>query len=94
MSYVFFKDVLAALGKKVEFESISNLYGKTTFDKKQGKEISNMIAKANPLYKPSKNASAAAFLAMPGDLKVIDSNNKEQANKALGGIGWFEDFLK
>ena len=96
MSYVFFQDVLAALGKKINFESISNLYGRTVFDKKGGETTSRMIQHANPLVKASTTNSAMTFLNMPGTMTVIESGDKqkEQAAKALGDISWFEEYLK
>jgi hypothetical protein len=94
MSYIFFQDVLAALGKKINFESISNMYGKTVFDKKGGDAINKMIAQANPLYKPSTSNSAATLLAMPGKMAIIEAGNKEQERKALGDTSWFEEYLK
>lgn len=96
MSYVFFQDVLAALGKKVNFESISNMYGKTVFDKRGGEAINKMIQQANPFVKASTTNSAATFLSMPGSITVIESGEKqkEQATKALGDMSWFEEYLK
>lgn len=96
MSYVFFQDVMAALGKKLNFESISNLYGKTTFDKKSGQAINDSIAKANPLVKQSGKGSALAMLSLPGAMSVIEHsvNQKEAAKKVLGDTSWFEDMLK
>jgi hypothetical protein len=96
MSYVFFQDVLAAIGKKINFESISNLFGRTVFDKKGGEAINKMIQQANPLIKASTTNSAATFLSMPGAMAVIESgeHQKEQATKALGDMSWFEEYLK
>lgn len=94
MSYIFFQDVLAALGKKLNFESISNMYGKTVFDKKGGDAINKMIAKANPLVKESTTNSAATLLSMPGQMAIIDLANKEEATKKLGDMSWFQDFMK
>ena len=94
MSYIFFQDVLAALGKKINFESISNMYGKTVFDKKGGDAINKMIAKANPLQKESTTNSAATLLSMPGAMSIVDMGDKEGAKKALGDMSWFEEFIK
>lgn len=94
MSYIFFQDVLEALGKRINFESISNMYGKTVFDKKGGDAISKMIAQANPLTKPSATNSAATLLSMPGSFAIIESSNKEQTNKTMGDTSWFEEYLK
>ena len=96
MSYVFFNNVLAALGKRLNFESISNMYGKTVFDKKGGDAINKMIQQANPLYKQSTKNSAATLLSMPGALTIIESGEgqKEAAAKTLGDMSWFEEYLK
>lgn len=94
MSYVFFQDVLAALGKRINFESISNMYGKTVFDKKGGEAITRMIQQANPLIKPSTSNSAATFLSMPGSMTIIESGQKDVAKQALGDTSWFEEYLK
>lgn len=89
MSYVFFQDVLAALGKKLSFESISNLYGRTVFDKKGGEGISKTIEMANPLTKPNTKNSAAVLMAMPGTMSIIDMK-KEEAPDIIKG---FEEFF-
>ena len=96
MAYNFFNDVLVALGKKINFESISNLFGRTVFDKKGGEATNRMIQQANPLLKPSAHNSAMTFLSMPGSFAIIESgeNQKEQASKALGDMSWFEEYLK
>ena len=94
MSYIFFQDVLEALGKKLNFESISNMYGKTVFDKKGGEAINKMIAQANPLTKASTKNSAATLLSMPGAMAIVDMGNKEQTQKAMGDTSWFEEFMK
>lgn len=94
MAYIFFQDVLEALGKKINFESISNLFGRTVFDKKGGEATNRMIQKANPLIKPSVSNSAATFLSMPGSFAVIEAGQKDQAQKALGDMSWFEEYLK
>lgn len=94
MSYVWFQDVLAALGKRINFESVSNLYGRTVFDKKSGDAISKSILKANPLTKENVSNSAAAFLSMPGTLRTVDLKQKDAVKQSMGDISWFEEFLK
>ena len=96
MSYIFFQDVLAMLGKRINFDSISNLLGRTVFDKKGGEAVNKMIQQANPLIKQSTTNSAATLLNMPGSFAVIESgtSQKEQAEKALGDMSWFEEYLK
>lgn len=96
MAYIFFQDVLAALGKKINFESISNLFGRTVFDKKGGEATNKMIQQANPLIKASTTNSAAVLLSMPGGMTIIESgaNQKKEAANALGDMSWFEEYLK
>jgi len=94
MTYIFFQSVLAALGKRINFESLSNMYGRTVFDKKGGEAINKMIAAANPLVKPSTKNSAATLLSMPGSMAIVDMGNKEQTQKAMGDTSWFEEFMK
>ena len=94
MSYIFFQDVLAALGKKVNFESISNLYGRTVFDKKGGEATNKIIQQSNPFYKANTKSSAITLLGMAGKMTIIESGNKEQSKSALGDMSWFEEYLK
>lgn len=95
MSYAFFQDVLEALGKKVNFESISNMYGKTVFGKKDGQAITKMIQEANPFTKPSTTNSASAILGMGGNITIIETDDqKKSAEKTLGDMSWFEEYLK
>lgn len=92
MAYIFFQDVLAALGKRLNFESISNLYGKTVFDKKGGDAISKMIANANPLVKHGgPGNSAQTFLTMPGKTILINENatkEDKQMKDFFGDMDW------
>lgn len=95
MSYIFFQDVLDALGKKVNFDSISNLYGRTQFDKKGGEAVSKMIQEANPLTKPSVSNSAATLLSMPGSMVIVKTKEqKAEAAKKMGDMSWFEEYMK
>ena len=96
MNYIFFQAVLAALGKRINFESLSNMYGRTVFDKKDGQNINKMIAQANPLSKPSTTNSALTLMGMGGNMKIIEAgtNQKEKIEEALGDISWFEEYLK
>jgi len=91
MAYIWFNAVLASLGKKVNFESISNIYGNSF-----AKDSAKIVQAANPLisHKASGNA-AQTLLAMPGQIAIIEGDNqKEQAKQKMGDISWFEDFLK
>ena len=69
------------------------MYGRTSFDKKSNDAINNIIAQANPLFKPSTKNSAQTFLSMPGTMSIIESGNKTQANKAMGDTSWFDEYI-
>ena len=92
MSYVWFNNVLTALGKRINFESVSNLYGNSFC-----KDAAKVVQASNPLIKEGvggKN-SAQALMAMPSKMTIIDGPaTKAQAEKALGDISWFEEFIK
>lgn len=83
MSYVWFKSVLEALGKKVNFDSISNLYGNSF-----AKDSAETIAEANPLVKHEKKHALAGILgAMPiPNTPKIKTN--EEAHAVLGALPW------
>lgn len=93
MSYIFFQDVLEALGKRINFESISNMYGKTVFDKKGGQAVTKMIQDANPLTKPATTNSGVAATMLAGATTVIKAGNKEKIKEVLGDTSWVEKFL-
>lgn len=92
MSYIWFNSVLEALGKRINYESVSNLYG-NSFAKDAGKAIQA----ANPLVKNGgKRAGGIADLI--GKTKVINmSSSPEAAKKAikdqLGDVSWAEGFM-
>ena len=88
MTYVWFNLVLEALGKRINFESISNLYG-NSFAKDAGK----IIPAANPLLKNGGKTNTG-IMGLTGQIKVIESNSKEaqikSAEKQLGDLSWAE----
>lgn len=93
MAYIWFNSVLEALGKRINFESISNMYGKTVFDKKGGEAISQAIQSANPLRKTGGKVDTGV-MGLMGQIKVIKTNNvdaqKVSLEKELGDISWAE----
>lgn len=93
MSYVFFQNVLGALGKRIEFESISNLYGRTVFDKKGGESITSAIMAANPLLKNGGKVNTGVQ-GLVGQIKIVGEGSKEaqiqSVQKELGDISWAE----
>jgi len=92
MSYIFFNDVLAALGKRLNYEAVINLFGNAF-----AKDANKVVQAANPLYKVSGTNSAAAIMALGGKITIIEGDKKEQkksAEKTMGDISWFEEYLK
>lgn len=87
MSIPFFNDVLAALGRRLNYESVSNLYG-NSFCKDAGK----YITEANPLVKPHKNAGFIDLISKAKITKQTSKKETEKAvNEALGGdVSWAE----
>ena len=80
---------MESLGKKLNFESISNLYGNSF-----AKDSAKIVQAANPLLKNGGKANTGV-MGLMGQIKVIKSNNKETAKKAaekqLGGkFDWAE----
>lgn len=94
MTYIWFQSVLEALGKRLNYESISNLYGNSF-----AKDSAKIIQSANPLLKQGagNGNSAQAIMALPGAMSIIEGpldKQKEQAAKSMGDISWFEEYLK
>ena len=92
MSYIWFNKVLEALGKRLNYESISNLYGNSF-----AKDAAKIIQAANPLIKEGSGGknSAMALMAMPSKLTIVEGPaSKQQMEKALGDTSWFEEFMK
>ena len=94
MSYVWFQSVLEALGKRLNYESISNIYG-NSFAKKAGE----IVQQAYPLSKQHKGAGLMGMIGMT-DMKTIESTGSKEhkmneLGKALGGgdTSWFAEFL-
>jgi len=88
MSYVWFQAVLAALGKRINYESISNLYGNSF-----AKDAAKIVQSANPLIKNGGKANTGV-MGLMGQIKVVETKSKEASKKALknqlGDISWAE----
>ncbi len=90
MSYVWFQSVLAALGKRINFDSISCLYGNSF-----AKDAAKIIQAANPLVKNGGQVNTGV-MGLMGQIKIIKSSDKEVTKKAaqkqLGGgsLDWAE----
>lgn len=87
MSYVWFQSVLEALGKRLNFESVSNLYGNSF-----AKDAFKVVQAANPLVKGQPSGGGVQSLV--GQIKVIGKGDvqsqKKSVEKQLGDISWAE----
>ena len=93
MTYVWFNLVLEALGKRINYESVSNLYGNSF-----AKDASKIISSANPLLKHG-GASSSGVMGLMGKIQIIDAtkSSKEAQHKAekkiLGDTSWAEGLM-
>jgi len=92
MTYVWFNSVLDALGKRLNYESISNLYGNSF-----AKDSAKIIQAANPLTKQGAGSSANPVLSLTGKMTIIESKDKktqdEQLSKVFGDTSWFDEYI-
>lgn len=94
MSYIWFTMVLEALGRRLDYESVSNLYGNSF-----AKDAAKIISGANPLLKAgAKKSSAEGLLGLIGKTKVIEAGSDKkgaikEAEKSLGDMSWAEGLL-
>jgi len=98
MAYVWFNLVLEALGKRINFESISNLYGNSFAQKSQ-----EIIQAANPLVKNGGRGSTS-IADLAGSIKIIKKKTDEgtknaeelrkAAESALGDLSWAKEFFE
>ena len=97
MSYVWFQAILETAGKILNFESVSNMYGRTSFEKKGAQEIQKIIMESNPLHKKGVGNAAQTLINMPSKMTIVESGKKEaqlkQAEKTMGDTSWFADML-
>ena len=88
MSYVWFNSVLEALGKRLNYESISNIYGNSF-----AKDSAKIVQAANPLLKNGGKPNTGV-MGLMGQIKIIESGSKEASKQAiknkLGDISWAE----
>lgn len=93
MSIPFFHSVLSAIGRKLNYDSVSNLYG-NSFCKDAGKYIQD----AYPLMPVRKVGSG--MINMLSQATIIKSDNadtevvaKEISKKLGGDVSWAEGLL-
>ena len=88
MAYIWFNAVLEALGKRINYESISNLYGNSF-----AKDSQKVIHAANPLLKNGGKTNTGV-MGLMGQIKIVSSKTeegtKEALTKQLGNIDWAE----
>lgn len=88
MTYIWFQSVLEALGKRINFESISNIYGNSF-----AKDSAKIVQSSNPLLKNGGKTNTGV-MGLMGQIKVIESKDKNMAQQALtkqlGDISWAE----
>lgn len=81
MAMIWFNAVLESLGKKLNFESISSLYGNSL-----AKDAANIIQSANPLVKNKPIGHIASFLgamAVPAPKKTNEDLVAENGGKLM-----------
>ena len=88
MSYIWFNSVLEALGKRLNYESISNLYGNSF-----AKDAAKLVQAANPLLKNGGKPNTGV-MGLRGDIKIVKTDSKEASKQALkkqlGDFSWAE----
>ena len=83
---MWFNSVLSALGKRLNFESISNIYGNSF-----AKDSSKIVQAANPLLKNGGKPNTGG-MGLMGKIKIIETKSKDTSKQAikqqLGDISW------
>lgn len=93
MAYIWFNAVLEALGKRLNYESVSNLYGNAF-----AKDAAKVVQGANPLLKNGGKQNTGV-MGLMGQIKIIDARNKsaEEQKRAerriLGNTDWAEGLM-
>ena len=93
MAYIWFNAVLEALGKRLNYESVSNLYGNAF-----AKDAAKVVQGANPLLKNGGKQNTGV-MGLMGQIKIIDARNKsaEEHKRAerriLGNTDWAEGLM-
>lgn len=84
--------VLESLGKRINFESISNLYGNSF-----AKDASKIIQSSNPLLKFGSKSSSGV-MGLMGKIKVVEAKSKDTEKaalkKQLGNLDWAEGLFQ
>lgn len=85
MSIIWFHSILDAIGKKINYEAISCLYGNSF-----AKDVSDVVSSVNPLKKQvHKNSMAALFASGAATVPAVKTiTNKKEMEDELGDISW------
>lgn len=80
--------VLEALGKRLNYESISNVYGNSF-----AKDASKIVQAANPLVKNAGHGGGSV-MDLAGSIKIVTRKDPKDRKKAaeadLGDLSWAE----
>ena len=86
MAYIWFNDVLEALGKRINYESISNIYGNSF-----AKDAAKIVQASNPLLKNGGKPNTGV-MGLMGQIKIVETKSKEASKQILksqlGDISW------
>lgn len=85
MTYIWFNSVLESMGKFINYESISNLYGNSF-----AKDAAKLIQAANPLIKHGKAQNGLASVWGHIHMNTVKTEKDEQETTAqiLGDMSW------
>ena len=88
MAYIWFNLVLEALGKRLNYEAISNIYGNSF-----AKDASKIVSSANPLIK-NGITHGGSVMDLPGKIAIVENKSnmttKQAAEAKLGDLSWAE----
>lgn len=88
MSFIWFNLVLEALGKKLNYESISNLYGNSF-----AKDSADIISRCNPLIKTKPKNTLVDYMK---GVTIVKSDGTENTGDlsgledVLGDMSWID----
>lgn len=98
MSYVWFNLVLAALGKRLNYDAVINLYGNSF-----AKDANKIVQASNPLVKNGGKKTNKGVMDLMSNIKIVkQQNNKPLTDEVaqatltsqLGDISWATDLFK
>ena len=92
MAYVWFNSILDALGKRLNYEAVVNLYGNAF-----AKDASKIVQGANPMLKLTSNKHGGGVMSLMGKIKIVEAKSKDAEKaaltKQLGNLDWAEGLI-